>query len=126
MTRWGNVEKAVVSYLTQRLHVPVYTQTAGTMPDRYIRIERVGGGGETIARTVNIEIRAVETARSDLWELVDDIDSLMEDLAANDATPGFYIDDVTVAFGFAWDPPDDASNSAAIGTYTLTVRPQTV
>ena len=125
-TRWGNVEKAVVAYLAEGTGLPVYTETAGTMPARYLRIERIGGGAEWIDRDVDIEIRAVTAARGDLWDLVDEVDGLMTDLAANDATPGFYIDEVSVAFGFAWDPPDDASNCAAIGTYTLTVRPRPV
>ena len=47
----------------------------------------------------------------------------MYDLSGQEATPGIYIDDVTVAFGFAWDPPANQNICAAIGTFTLTVRP---
>lgn len=122
--RWANVEKAMVAYLTETV-TTTYTQTATPMPDRYLLIARAGGGGESIDKTVDIEIRAVAAARGDLWDLVGDVEEAMRDLIANDAAPGVYVDDVTVAFGFAWDPPADQSNAAAIGTYILTVRPRT-
>ena len=120
--RWANVEKAMVTYL-QKLDVSVYTETTGTMPSRYIRVERAGGSAVWISRDVDIEIRAVAETRSALWDLVADIETAMEALAANESAPGVYIDDVEVTFGFAWDPPDNQSIRAAIGTFTLTVRP---
>ena len=120
--RWANVEKAMVAYL-QKLNVSVYTETTGTMPSRYIRVERVGGSAEWISRDIDIEIRAVAETRSALWDLVADIETAMYDLSGQEATPGIYIDDVTVAFGFAWDPPANQNICAAIGTFTLTVRP---
>ena len=120
--RWANVEKAMVTYL-RRLGVAVYTETPGPMPSRYIRVERVGGSAEWISRDIDIEIRVVAETRSALWDLVADIETAMYDLSGQEATPGIYIDDVTVAFGFAWDPPANQNICAAIGTFTLTVRP---
>ena len=120
--RWANVEKAMVTYL-RRLGVAVYTETTGTMPSRYIRVERVGGSAEWISRDIDIEIRVVAETRSALWDLVADIETAMYDLSGQEATPGIYIDDVTVAFGFAWDPPANQKICAAIGIFTLTVRP---
>jgi hypothetical protein len=112
----------MVTYL-RRLGVAVYTETTGTMPSRYIRVERVGGSAEWISRDIDIEIRVVAETRSALWDLVADIETAMYDLSGQEATPGIYIDDVTVAFGFAWDPPANQNICAAIGTFTLTVRP---
>ena len=120
--RWANVEKAMVTYL-RKLNVSVYTETTGVMPARYIRVERVGGSAEWISRDIDIEIRAVAETRSALWDLVADIETAMYDLATQEAASGVYVDDVTVAFGFAWDPPANQNICAAIGTFTLTVRP---
>ena len=120
--RWANVEKAMVSYL-RKLDVSVYTETSGVMPARYIRVERVGGSAEWISRDIDIEIRVVAETRSALWDLVSDIETAMHDLPGQEAAPGVYIDDVAVSFGFAWDPPANQNICAAIGTFTLTVRP---
>ena len=120
--RWANVEKAMVTYL-RSLGVAVYTETKDSMPGRYLRVERVGGGAEWISRDVDIEIRVVAETRSAVWDLVADVEAAMEALAANGAAPGVYIDDVRVTFGFSWDPPDNQTTRAAIGTFTLTVRP---
>ena len=120
--RWANVEKAMVSYL-RKLNVSVYTETSGVMPARYIRVERVGGSAEWISRDIDIEIRVVAETRSALWDLVSDIETAMHHLPGQEAAPGAYIDDVAVSFGFAWDPPANQNICAAIGTFTLTVRP---
>ena len=120
--RWANVEKAMVSYL-RKLNVSVYTETTGAMPARYIRVERVGGSAEWISRDIDIEIRAVAETRSALWDLVADIETAMYDLATQEAASGVYVDEVTTTFGFAWDPPTNQKICAAIGTFTLTVRP---
>lgn len=120
--RWANVEKAMVAYL-QKLNVSVYTETTGVMPARYIRVERVGGSAEWISRDIDIEIRVVAETRSALWDLVADVETAMYDLATQGAAPGAYVDDVAVSFGFAWDPPTNQKICAAIGTFTLTVRP---
>ncbi len=122
LLRWPNVEKAMVAYL-RSLNVSVYTETRGVMPGRYLRIERVGGGAHWISRDVSIEIRAVAETRRALCDLVSGVESLMDALAANEAAPGIYIDDVATPFGIAWAPPDNQQICAAIGTFTLTVRP---
>lgn len=120
--RWPNVERAVKNYLDAALTVPVYTRTGSTPPDEYVTLERSGGGGQWIDKTVDLEVAVIAGDRDRLWDLVADVEGLMWALGASEAD-GVYVDDVEVAFGFAFDPPLDQDVRRASATFALTVRP---
>lgn len=123
MTRlaWGNIERAVVDYLTAA-GIPTYTEPSGKLPSAYATVERVGGTGQWIDKTVDIEIAAIADLRGDMWSLASDIESLMYELNASVAG-GIYVDEVADIFGFASDPPPDQNRRRATATFSLTVRP---
>lgn len=123
--RWPNVERAVIGYLRLAANVLVYSETPpSSLPSRYLVVTRVGGrGGVLTDRTVDVEVLAcTHGSRSDLWDLVADVESAMYALAAH-AADGVYVDDVAETFGFADDPIDDQDVRRAVATFTLTVRP---
>lgn len=120
--RWPNVERALVGHLKQALGVEAYTQPGTELPDRYITLERSGGGGAWIDKTVDISVAVHALNRGDMWDLAADVESAMWSLAAH-AAAGVYIDDVDATFGFAYDPAANQDVARASATFTLTVRP---
>lgn len=123
--RWPNVEKALLAYLNEALDVVVYTNTGGSLPGRYVTVERSGGGGQWIDKTIDIALAVHAQSRGAMWDLVADVESVMWSLAAH-AAAGVYVDDVEMPFGFAFDPPADQNVRRASATFTLTVRPYRV
>lgn len=120
--KWANVEKAVKAYLGGLINVAVWTETGSDPGGEYITVERVGGNTEWISKHIDVEVTVTAATRARMWELAGDVESAMWSLAAHGGG-GVYFDDVTEAFGFAFDPPDNQDVRRAIATYTLTVRP---
>lgn len=120
--RWPNVERALVAYFKAELSDPTYTNPGGTMPGRYITVERSGGSSQWIDKAVDVSVAVHAATRGEMWDLAADVESAMWSLGAH-AAGGIYIDSVEERFGFAFDPPADQNVRRASATFTLTVRP---
>lgn len=123
--RWSNVEKAVREYLIAGLSVPVFTRTGASPPPSYVLIERTGGAFTAIDKAFDIEVVVVAPSREAMWDLVADVESLMHGLPTQ-AAGGVYVDEVSEAFGFAFDQSGNPNERRAEALYTLTVRPNVV
>jgi hypothetical protein len=131
---WPDVERLVARWLTATIGLSTYghehnldvyrggevgDDEQGRVP--FLTVERTGGVGRAIDKDVDIEIGVWTPDRATLWPLVQRVETALEALAASG--DGEYVDDVTEAFGFAYDPYPNQSVRRAIATYTLTVRP---
>lgn len=52
------IEKILLDYLRERLSVPVYTEEYGKMPERYVLVDKTGGGGSTYLKEATVAIQS--------------------------------------------------------------------
>ena len=121
---WPNVEAALVAYLKTQCQVPVYTETLGSMPDRYLMVERVGGYAEDFTLSPEVEITvSSRISRGDMWALAAEVETAMVETSAA-LVGGVYVDACDTRFAFAFDPTTVAGVRQASATFILHLRPQ--
>lgn len=52
------IEKILLDYLNERLSTPVYTEERGQMPEKYVLIDKTGGGGSIYLKEATIAIQS--------------------------------------------------------------------
>ncbi len=52
------IEKILLDYLGECLSAPVYTEEHGQMPERYVLIDKTGGGGSFYLKEATIAIQS--------------------------------------------------------------------
>ncbi len=82
------IEEIIVSHLSQILDVPVSTMHQASDPDRYVIVERVGGGQQNRIRSANVAIQSYAPTMYAAAQLHEAVISAMDDIAALDDIGG--------------------------------------
>ena len=123
---WPIVERALLD------HLPEVTSFDWQGPGNTIGtaipvgvLEQVGGSSDGLDLSPDIEVTVVAATRTGCWLAAQQVDrAILRGLNPGGAA-GVYIDEATLAFGWAIDPDRETpSYAVATATYTLTVRPQ--
>lgn len=72
-----DIEATVIAHLADALKVPVYADPPKTYPDRFITVERTGGGSEFGVDRPSIAVQSWATSRYEASALAREVDSAM-------------------------------------------------
>lgn len=125
---WPDVERLVVSWLSQQLPgVRVRTETTTQLDNELptVRIHRIPGGySDGISEEAVVDTEVFAATRPDMWSVASKVNAAMLHLATHAAADG-YVDAVEVDSTPGEVPYGNPAIRRAIATYRLTTRAQT-
>lgn len=114
-----DIEAAIIGYLSKHLDCPVYADVPNPRPERFVTVERTGGGSmmNGAVDQPTVAIQSWETTRAKAANLAYDVDDFM----------AFITNEVTNVMGCSlnslYNFPDPDSRSARYqGIYDLTTN----
>lgn len=111
----GDIEATAIAYLTRALGVPAYAEVPRNRPDRFVTVERTGGGTERGIDWPTLAVQSWAPSRHEASALARCVDEAM--LAMPDEVPSVPSCESQSIYNF---PDPDSGGSRYQGVYNLT------
>jgi hypothetical protein len=123
--QWPNVEKLLVAWLKLKTGLVVYTETPSNLDSVVpcLQVDRFpGGANREFEKTFTVDVTVWAANRALVWAAVQTVEPAMLQLNSNGS--GGFIDEVAELNSFGNVDYSDLNVRRAVGTYSLTARPQ--
>ena len=74
------IEKVIFDYLNSTLSVPVYMETPEEKNEKYVILEKIGGGNEDFIKNATVAIQSHAKSMEEAAKLNEEVKSAMDDI----------------------------------------------